>query len=375
MNKASPKRVLFLAKYLDSGGVTTHMMTLALGLREAGWEVGIISAGTQGNHELGPHWFASAGIAHFVVPYDSRNPLTLIRNAARTLRIVREFQPGILHVHWRITSTYAKVVESVLGIPFVSTLHLLGIGESRFHRLFSYWGKRAIAISSECRTYLEDAFRLSPDTIDLIFNGADASYFHLPHPEEREEARRSYNILDDTCVISLTGRLEEVKGHKLLLEALKPLLKDDAKISVLFAGEGSLHDELVDQVTQLGIERRISFLGHTNARQVLWASDISVLPSFNEGFPLSTVESMLCGVTTVRSQTSGAHDVILDGDTGFIVPIGDVDILRMRLEQLISDKALRTAMSHRAHERALELFTSNRMTQLTIQTYEKALSQ
>jgi len=374
MKQAHQKRVLFLAKYLDSGGVTTHMMTLALGLREVGWQVGIISAGTQGNHELGPQWFASAGITHFVIPYDSRNPLTLLKNAARTLRIAREFQPGILHVHWRITSAYAKVVESVLGVPFVSTLHLLGIGESRFHRLFSYWGKRAIAISSECRTYLEEAFKLSPASIDLIFNGADADFFHAPSAGEKGEARRAFNILDDNCVISLTGRLEEVKGHRLLLEALRPLLEQGAKVSVLFAGEGSLHSTLVEQVARLGLEEHIHFLGHTNARQVLWASDISVLPSLKEGFPLSTVESMLCGVTTIRSNTSGAHDVILDGDTGFIVPIGDVDTLRMRLDQLLNSEALRTAMSQRAKVRALELFTSDRMTQLTIETYEKALT-
>jgi L-malate glycosyltransferase len=294
------QRVLFLAKYLDSGGVTTHMMTLAQGLQKQGWEVAIASAGIFGDHALGPAWFEAHGITHFTVTYSSRNPLTLLAQAIKTLRVVRTFKPDLLHVHWRISSAYSQLVQLTQGIPFVSTLHLLGIGESRVHQLFSYWGRRTIAISSECRDYLEDAFHLPPNRIDLIFNGADASHFRVPSHGERHEARTLFGIGDGECVISLTGRLETVKGHALVLQAVAPLIKQGADITLLFAGEGSQRDHLVVLANELGLSDRVRFLGHTDPRQVLWASDISVLPSYKEGFPLSTVESMLCGVPTVK---------------------------------------------------------------------------
>jgi len=372
---APGKRVLFLAKYLDSGGVTTHMMTLAQGLAKQGWDVGVVSAGTFGQHARGPEWFQAHGIKHFSVGYDSRNPLTLFAQAFKTFRVVREFEPDILHVHWRITSAFAQLVQMAFRIPFVSTIHLLGIGEGPFHQLFSYWGQRTIAISSECRDYLEHSFHLAPQKIDLIFNGADAKHFRIPSTGERHQARAIFGATDEACVISLTGRLEEVKGHAVLLTAVAPLIKHNANVELLFAGEGSNKADLISLAQELGIEQHVHFLGHTDAREVLWASDISVLPSFKEGFPLSTVESMLCGVVTVRSNTSGAADVITHGETGFIVPIGDAETLRGCLAQLINSAELRNALSASARLRALELFTSETMTTRTISTYERALEQ
>lgn len=367
------QRVLFLAKYLDSGGVTTHMMTLAQGLQKQGWEVAVASAGTHGDHSLGPAWFESNGIKHFTVAYNSRNPLTLLAQAIRTLRIVREFKPDLLHVHWRVTSIFAQLAKFALGVPFVSTIHLLGIGESRMHQLFSYWGKRTIAISSECRDYLTESFHIPPSHIDLIFNGADSTHFRVPSVGERNDASVALGINNGDFIISLTGRLEEVKGHDLLLQATAPLAQKGLPLSLLFAGEGSKKAQLVDIAQGLGLAEKVHFLGHTDPCQVLWASDISVLPSYKEGFPLSTVESMLCGVPTIRSNTSGSGDVIIDGETGFIVPVGDVDILRERIYALATQPALRERISSSARLRALELFTSEHMTAQTISTYQQAL--
>jgi glycosyltransferase involved in cell wall biosynthesis len=84
---------------------------------------------------------------------------------------------------------------------------------------------------------------------------------------------------------------------------------------------------------------------------------------------------MLCGVATIRSNTSGAADVIIDGQTGFIVPVGDVEILRQRIHSLVTDSALREHISKSARLRALELFTSEHMTAQTIETYRRALNQ
>jgi len=351
------------------------MMTLAQALSKHGWDVGVISAGTFGQHALDPEWFESQGVQHFRLAYDSRNPLTLFAQALKTLRVVRQFKPDLLHVHWRITSAFAQLAQMVLKIPFVSTIHLLGIGEGRFHQLFSYWGQRAIAISSECRDYLEHSFNLPPQNIDLIFNGADAHYFRIPSAGERNQARAMFGAADESCVISLTGRLEEVKGHTVLLNAIAPLIKNNSNVELLFAGEGSQKANLISLSEKLGIAQHVHFLGHTDAREVLWASDISVLPSFKEGFPLSTVESMLCGVVTVRSNTSGAADVITQGETGFIVPIGDAETLGDCLSKLINSPTLRKTLSDNARLQALERFTSEIMTTQTISTYERVLNQ
>jgi glycosyltransferase involved in cell wall biosynthesis len=83
---------------------------------------------------------------------------------------------------------------------------------------------------------------------------------------------------------------------------------------------------------------------------------------------------MLCGVATIRSNTSGATDVILDNETGFIVPVGDIELLRQRIAELVEQDELRELVRHNARLRALELFTSEHMTAQTIDTYKKALT-
>lgn len=369
----SGKRILFLAKYLDSGGVTTHMMTLAQALQDKGWQVGIISGGTYGAHEQGVEWFESHGITHFQLDYNSRNPIRLLIAAVETLRVVRQFKPDLLHVHWRITSAYAQLTKLLLGIPFVTTLHLLDIGSSRAHRLFSFWGSRSIAISSECRDYLISDFHIAAEKIDTVYNGADENYFRPATSAEKVAARAKFQIGNQAIAIGLVGRLEPVKGHQLLLDAITPLINAGRDIVLLFAGVGNLHDELEKSIDKLNLSSRVRFLGHTDSREVYWASDIMVLPSYKEGFPLSVVESMLCAVPCVRTNTSGSNDVFGDGQSGVIVPVGDVVALRESIEGLTVDSQWRLTMGQMARARALALFTSSKMVEKTLAVYRQTL--
>ena len=369
----SVRRVLFLAKYLDSGGVTTHMMTLAQELRSQGIEVGVISAGQFGDHSMNAAWFENAQVPHFTLNYASRNPLVLASAALRTLRVVRTFKPDVLHVHWRVTSPYAQLVSLVQRVPFVVTLHLLGIGEGRLHRIISFWGRQTIAISSETRHYLREEFRVPEKQLHTVYNGADGHRFRLPVGDERVTARERFGVKADEVAIALIGRLEQVKGHAVLFEAVAPLIAQGINLRLLLAGQGTQRDALERSARELGIHERVSFLGHTDTRDVLWASDLSVLPSFKEGFPLTTVESMLCGSPHIRSATSGARDVITDSVDGFVIPVGDVEQLRARIRLLVSDGDLRTRIAQAAHTSAIRNFTAERMAEQTLAVYELAV--
>lgn len=103
------KRVLLVARILDSGGVTTHMFTLAKGLMSIGWEVAIDSGGQVGEHSSSPEWFESNGIKHFYIPFPE--PSLSFKNIVRVVKayfdissVVNKFSPNLIHVHWRATS-------------------------------------------------------------------------------------------------------------------------------------------------------------------------------------------------------------------------------------------------------------------------------
>lgn len=370
------RRVLFVVKQLSSGGVITHMMSLAEGLIAKGWTVAVCSRGQVGVHPHGPAWFETRGVRHFTVDFPRTTRVTdaflhAPRALAQITAAVRVFTPDLLHVHFRSVSPFARAIEAINGVPFVSTLHLAGIRADRLYRVGSFWGRHAIAVSSDTEKFLARVFRIRADKIRLVYNGADASHFRPPTDVERVAARTHLSIPADVRVVSIVGRLAPVKGHEVLFRALRAL-GNDRKVLALLAGSGDAAS-VERQAREAGVEDRVRLLGHTDTRRVLWASDVSVLPSLQEGFGLVTVEAMLCGVVPVRTPAAGASDQIDDGVNGFIVPFRDATALADRLARLFDDDVTRHRMSAAALSRGRERFTTERMTARTIEVYEETL--
>jgi L-malate glycosyltransferase len=371
-------RVLFLARHLDSGGVTTHMMTLARGLAQRGWQVALASGGQTGDHPRGQAWFEENGIPHFTVPFMGPGPrgkdyLKPFASVYGLDSVIRSFRPSIVHVHWRSTSPYAAMESLFRRVPFVSTLHAESIPSGGVLRIGSRWGRGAIAVSSETKAYLMTHFGVPEDKISVVFNGADPEVFRPPGPGDRVRARQALGLGNTGPVISLVGRLEEGKGHEVLLKAARSARSRLPELQVVFAGEGSLSEGIRRLAEGLGLDDCTHFLGHVDTRPVLWASDMSVLPSFREGFGIVIVEAMLCGVPVIRTPAGGAADQIVDGETGYIVPFGDFEALSERISMLASDEGLAGAMAGAALQRARDLFTVDRMVTETERVYARAM--
>jgi glycosyltransferase involved in cell wall biosynthesis len=376
------RRVLFLARHLDSGGVTTHMMTLACGLRRQGWQVALASGGAVGDHHRGPSWFEEHGIQHFTIPFMGPRPrgkdyLTPFISAFRLDSLIRSFQPSIIHVHWRSASPYACLEHLLRRVPFVSTLHVEVISSGGLMWAGSRWGETAIAVSSEAKACLMSRLGVPERKISIVFNGCDAQWFHPPSPEEKAGAKKFLGLTEGGPVVSLVGRLEKVKRHEVLLRAARLAKDADPKglhgLQVVLAGEGPRKADLRSLAKELGIEDCTHFLGHVDARPVLWASDISVLTSLQEGFGIVIVEAMLCGVPVIRTRVGGAVDQIVDGTSGYIIPVDDSRMLAERICALATDTALSRRIATAGLQRARDLFTVDCMVERTEQVYEQAM--
>ena len=142
----------------------------------------------------------------------------------------------------------------------------------------------------------------------------------------------------------------------------------------LFAGSGDQSQE-IEEYALGNVENSHSFLfvGYVNEpRDVYWASDVIVLPSQAEGFPLVILESMACGVVPIRTPAAGAYDQIEDGLNGFVIPFNDLDALSSRLLQLVENPELKVEMVNNALKYSNKKFTLESMTLGTIESYEKA---
>jgi len=372
------RKVLFLAKHLDSGGVTTHMMALGRGLQERGWEIAIASGGIYGRHDHGPDWFESNGIPHFSVPFPGmgapvRNVLRAASSLVRSLSVFRRFRPDIVHVHWRVASTHARLAKSLWKIPFVVTLNQHPIPSGPIMRRLSQWGDLTIAVSREAADHLIRGFGVPPDRIRVIHNCVDDKTFRPPTAGDRQSARHRLGLSPVERTVCLVGRLERVKGHDVLVEALCRLRQSGMDVVALCAGEGSQESAIRVDAHRQGVGDLVRLLGFLPSREVLWATEICVLPSRAEGFPVSVAEAMMCGVVPIRTPAAGASDQIKDGVDGFVVPFNDSTALAARIKQLLGNDELRQQMGTAALRTARERFTAATMTSQVIDVYESCI--
>jgi glycosyltransferase involved in cell wall biosynthesis len=154
------------------------------------------------------------------------------------------------------------------------------------------------------------------------------------------------------------GRLGARKGVPQLVEALA-MLPREPRWSAIIAGDGAI-EETRRSIERFGIGDRVETPGWVEARQVrelLDRADVLVLPSFEENLPMSLIEGMAHGLAVVTTPVGAAGDIIVDGETGLLVPPGNVDELQRALRALLDDSALRADLGRRAkafHHQFLE---------------------
>jgi glycosyltransferase involved in cell wall biosynthesis len=181
-------------------------------------------------------------------------------------------------------------------------------------------------------------------------------------------------LLASPPTIGTVARLEFVKGIPFLLQAAGALQRRHAELRIEVAGSGSCEPRLRLLTSRLGLAESISFLG--------WRQDVDALhrrwqvfvqPSIYEGFGLAALEAMASGLPVVASATGGLPELVEDGVTGFLVPVGDVDALADRLRQLLEDEELRVQAGRAARERVREHFSGAAMGAKIAQLYDGLL--
>jgi glycosyltransferase involved in cell wall biosynthesis len=376
-------RILFLSRHLGPAGTTSHLAALAQGLQRIGCDVAVASQ-QRGKYDIEARTsFETVGIPcyeiNFPTPYRkwTENVSRLLRSGTDLMRIVTEFKPDILHVQWRSLTPFAQLIKLTLRIPFVTTLNVESIPCSRIYRLLSFWGDCAIAISRETQSELLNTFHVSPWKVQTIHYGCDSEHLRPPSSLERDEARRFFGLKQTDYVASMIARISPEKRHEVAIRALASLRRKGLDLHLIAAGapfsRAVTPKSLTALATELGVSDLLHLVGHTDARRVLWASDLTLLASAYEGLPMAIIEAMLCGIIPIRTPAAGAADQIQDGVSGFLFPFDDYVALADRVEQLISTPDLRQKMSRAALATAREKFSLQKMIDETFRVYQSVL--
>jgi glycosyltransferase involved in cell wall biosynthesis len=257
--------------------------------------------------------------------------------------------------------TYARVVQALAGVPFVSSMHNPVPPTSRLFAKTTFLGARAIADSSEIATILTRDYGVDADRVVVVTPGVDATRFRPPNVEERTEARRYFDVRPGQFVLAFVASLVPRKRADTLIDAMAHLLGSGLDVVALIAGHGPDEDALHDLTSTLGISSNVRFIGYQDSRRVEWAADALVLPSESEGSPLVVVEAMLTGVVAVCTPAAGVQ---LQPDiTGVIFPYGDHQELARRIADLIQRPDHQKALATRALDDARERLSSRAMAQ------------
>lgn len=368
-------KILILAKFLRKDGATTHMFTLANGLAKRGNEVHLMSGGPPDDErsiklfneflegDVKHHKIGFPNYAKFDFFSKVKQLLTYIILIPKGIYMMRKINPDVIHVHYPVTSYMAWIYCKLFNKKFVTTYHIKGIPNQILHRK----ANKSIAISSEMIEELEKRWGYKKNEISLVFNGVSKDKFDkVISPEDKLKFKEKLKLPSDKKIIGFVGSYEYKKGIDILLEACKGMERDDYHIVLLGDGDTIWVDNLINNS---GIKDKVSTFRFQDPVEFYSAFDIFVLPSRNEGFPLVALEAMMMGIVTIRSNVSGAYDMINDGNTGFIFENENVKQLREIIDYLLDNEEEVIRVSNNGKINVLNKFTEDIMIENTLNVY------
>ncbi len=196
----------------------------------------------------------------------------------------------------------------------------------------------------------------NPSQFEYIYNGVDIQALEK-RKADRTRKRWEVGIGNDCFVVVTAGRLVPVKGHTYLITAFARVVKEIPNVRLVFLGDGELKEALFAQTKTLGIENHALFLGMRNdVPEIISASDLFVLPSINEGFGVVLLEAMAMKCPIVATNVGGIPEVVMDGETGILVPPRDPVQLAGAIIKLIKDSTLARQLAESGYQRLKAYF-------------------
>ena len=362
--------ILFVTPHLEIGGEELSTMGLVEGMRERGHSAFYMSTTGPMMPEL-----RARKIDYIAGQVNGRGLVGILKGARsirkalveRSIDIVHASQPRTAMMgFWASRSVYPRNTK-VIWHDRGTMNHALSA------KLFSVSADFVVTNSRSERQLLVDN-GLPSHKVRAVHN-----FMYLPPPEEPicvSEVRARWGLEDDAPVIGCVARLVSVKGHQYLLEAARTVLNEVPNARFLIVGDGPLRAELEQMAEELGIQHRVVFTGFLRDEiPSLYASmDLLAFPSTYEPFGNVSMEAMSFKMPVVASDTGGIPEVVLDGETGLLVPPRDPDSLAKALLTLLKDKSLSQRMGAAGYKRVRGYFTRDRAVDELEEIYASLLS-
>jgi glycosyltransferase involved in cell wall biosynthesis len=291
---------------------------------------------------------------------------------------LQRLNPDIVHTHLIHADVFGMLAAT--GRHVVTTRHNDDTFRNRtLIRWVNWWNwrgvKAGIVISHALAKFVREVEHAPTDKVRVIHYGVKNPRVSPQAIDEARLALRSELALpDDALLLGIVSRLTEQKGIPYALEAFKPIASEFPSATLVIAGDGEMEASLKARVQSLGLQSRVKFLGwREDAQAVLRALDVFLMPSLWEGFGLTLLEAMSARVPVVASHVSAIPEIVVHGETGYLVAARDPEAIEYALRLLLPDRLLRQHLGLNGEDRVESVFGVGQMAEKTIGVYRAVM--
>ncbi|WAW10590.1 glycosyltransferase [Oxalobacter vibrioformis] len=344
-------RIIQVIRSLTFGGAENHVLSLSLGLREMGHDVLVVGPKNS--------WISDQCTIHQLpMELAPMRGIADVTSYWKLHRLIKFWKADIAHAHQVRPSQYVGIATMGTKAVPVSTVH--STSSSKHMRRC----RHLIAVADAVEANLV-RHHYPKEIITRIYNGVPDMI-----RGERDLLRQELAIPDEQFAVVLAGRFHRDKGQDLLVEIAR-LSPENVHIYFLGDTETGFGHQVIAMAEG---HPRIHFLGYRNdVQRILPAFDVYAAPSRREAFSLSLVEAGAASLPVVGMQVGGIPEGVLNGETGILVPPGDISAFADAIQRLAFDKALSAKLGTQARQRYKKEFTVEHMLEQTERVYKKLL--
>ncbi|HGE70318.1 TPA: glycosyltransferase family 1 protein [Candidatus Poribacteria bacterium] len=381
-------KVLHVITRMIKGGAQDDTLLTVVKLNKSRYQVSLAtgpSIGPEGEIESKAR---QMGVDLTVIPELVRE-ISPIKDAIALYKLYRYIKKGgydIVHTHSSKAGILGRVAAKLADVKIIIHTphsHVFYGYYGRFvtqifvwiERFAAYFTDRIISLTPlETKEHLEFGVG-KPSQFTVVYSGVELKPF-LNVKINKEQKRQEFGLNDSDKVCIFVARLVPVKGHQYLISAMPYVINDIPSAKLVLVGDGELRSELENQALRLGIKEKVIFTGlRDDIPELLAMSDLFVLSSINEGMGKVLVEAMAVGLPVVATNVGGVSAVVVDGETGILVPPKDPKALSDAIIQLLSDTDISNRMGEAGRKRVDPDFSVEAMIEKIENIYEELIMQ
>src|SRR6476646_1685750 len=372
------------------GGPALHVAYLTAGLAQRGYDTTLV-AGSLARGEDSMAFVADElglDVRRISELHRDISPVRDVIAALRLARLIRRERPQILHTHTAKAGAVGRLAALLAGPArppvIVHTFHghvlrgYFGPVRTRFFLALERWlaahTTALIAVGPQVRDDLVALGVAPPERFVVVRLGIELEERVRPQDDGRAETRRYLGLPGDRFVVGWVGRMTAVKRTDDVLEAFRLVREQGVDACLCLVGDGPDRERIERRAAELGVIRDTLFLGYQEDVAPYYAAfDALVLPSANEGTPVSVIEALAAETPVVATRVGGVPDVVREGEEGFLVDAGDTAELAERLTRLAGDPQLRRRLGKSGRERVVKRYAVDRLLDDIDSLYEELL--